>query len=361
MNQLEQELVAQAARLNSNDEFCVWQQQCEEYIESLEEQSQNKRQRLSVGAKNSLVARIARIESLRDSTRQRFVHEGAGYNPYKVGLRWRKIDTAFKSRILTGVVVNSKYIEPQQFLEDARDIVLKHVQNAMHEHRNVKINTVFNGEFVAGAKTANKCVCTRNCELFQSSDLQEWYDIHVIEPILASLDEFQERDSGWALSRIQNLTVNVNKYNPLHAGCYIKLPREIKMKRAIINVQSTDNACFAWAVVAALYPANAHTERLTSYPHYTTVLNLQGIEFPVTLKQIKKFENLNNISINVYGIENKQILPIQLADKKRERHIHLLYTQEGHDIGHFSLIKNLSRLMSSQLSKTNSKKYFCDR
>ncbi|XP_070527510.1 uncharacterized protein [Cardiocondyla obscurior] len=361
MDQLEQELVAQADQLNSSNEFCVWQQQCEEYIESLEEQNRNKRPRLSISAQNSIVARIARIESLIDLTQRRFVHEGAGYNSCKAGLRWCKIDTAFKSRILTGAVVNSKYIEPQQFLEDARDIVLEHVQNVMREHRNVKINTVFNGEFVAGAKTSNKCVCTRNCELFQTSNLQEWYNSHVIEPILASLDEFQERDSGWALSRIQNLIVNVNKYNPLHAGCYIKLPREIEKKRAIINVKSTDNACFAWAVVAALYPANAHTERLTSYPHYTTVLNLQGIEFPVTLKQIKKFENLNNISINVYGIENKQILPLQLADKKRERHIHLLYTQECNAIGHFSLIKNLSRLISSQLSKTNNKKYFCDR
>ncbi|XP_070526022.1 uncharacterized protein [Cardiocondyla obscurior] len=131
-------------------------------------------------------------------------------------------------------------------------------------------------------------------------------------------------------------------------------------KRKIPSL-SQHNACFAWAVVAALYPANAHTERLTSYPHYTTVLNLQGIEFPVTLKQIKKFENLNNISINVYGIENKQILPLQLADKKRKKHIHLLYTQECNAIGHFSLIKNLSRLISSQLSKTKHKKYFCDR
>jgi len=40
------------------------------------------------------------------------------------------------------------------------------------------------------------------------SDLQEWYASRVIEPILASLEEFQERDSGWTLSRILNLTLN---------------------------------------------------------------------------------------------------------------------------------------------------------
>ena len=61
-------------------------------------------------------------------------------------------------------------------------------------------------------------------------------------------------------------------------------------------------------MVAALYPAEKYTDRESSYPHYTTVLNLANIEFPVTLKDISKFERLNAVSINVYGIENKQIL-----------------------------------------------------
>ena len=42
-----------------------------------------------------------------------------------------------------------------------------------------------------------KSVSTKNYELFNSSDLQEWYESPIIEPILASLEEFQERDSGW--------------------------------------------------------------------------------------------------------------------------------------------------------------------
>ncbi|KYN41780.1 hypothetical protein ALC56_03799, partial [Trachymyrmex septentrionalis] len=63
-----------------------------------------------------------------------------------------------------------------------------------------------------------------------------------------------------ALSRILNLTVNANEHNPLRVGCHIKLLREIMLKRALINVQTADNASFAWSVVAALHPAqgNAH-------------------------------------------------------------------------------------------------------
>jgi len=84
----------------------------------------------------------------------------------------------------------------------------------------------------------------------------------------------------------------------------------------------------------------------------------------MTLTQIKKFENQNNISINVYCIEKKKeflILPIRLTKKKMEKHVNLLYVQNDDDVGHFAWIKNLSHLVSSQLSKHNGKKYFCDR
>jgi len=71
------------------------------------------------------------------------------------------------------------------------------------------------------------------------------------------------------------------------------------MKRTVINVQSIDNACFAWSVVAALHPAEKKSARKTLYLNYTSVLNLKDIVFLMTLNQIKKFENFNDISINV--------------------------------------------------------------
>ncbi|KYN15987.1 hypothetical protein ALC57_11766 [Trachymyrmex cornetzi] len=130
------------------------------------------------------------------------------------------------------------------------------------------------------------------------------------------------------------------------------------LKREVINVQSTDNACFAWSVVATLYPAQKYVER-ESYPHYSSVLNLQDIQFPMTLSQIKKFEALNDISINVYAIE-KGIVPIRLTDRKRSKHVNLLYVEDD-SVGHFALIKDLSRLVSSQIKRYGHRKYFCDR
>ena len=119
------------------------------------------------------------------------------------------------------------------------------MRDAVERYGSVKVNTVFNDEFETKNKRANKSTITKNSEIYRYTDLREWYEQYVIQPILASLEEFQERDSGWALLRILNLTINVNKLNPLRAGYHIEVPREIATKRAVISVRTTDNACFA--------------------------------------------------------------------------------------------------------------------
>jgi len=77
-----------------------------------------------------LVARIARLKSLKDSVRG-FVSVDAGYS---ARLKWQAIDAAFESRILTSAVINSKHIEPRQFFKDAREIVLARVRDVLQKH-----------------------------------------------------------------------------------------------------------------------------------------------------------------------------------------------------------------------------------
>ena len=49
-------------------------------------------------------------------------------------LVWREIDAAFENRILTGAMINSNHIEPQQFLEDASNVVLERMRDAVERH-----------------------------------------------------------------------------------------------------------------------------------------------------------------------------------------------------------------------------------
>jgi len=63
---------------------------------------------------------------------------------------------------------------------------------------------VFNGEFVAGDKREQKYRHPELWILYRYTDLREWYMLRVVEPTLASMEEFQERE----LSRILNSKTN---------------------------------------------------------------------------------------------------------------------------------------------------------
>ncbi|XP_070529934.1 uncharacterized protein [Cardiocondyla obscurior] len=126
------------------------------------------------------------------------------------------------------------------------------------------------------------------------------------------------------------------------------------------------------SVVAALYPVKQHVDRESSYPHYATVLNVEGVQFPATLKDVAKLKRLYDISINVYVTKTRgkeiNVLPIRLSNEKKKRHVNLLYVQrdnnddnDNQEVGHFAYISNLSRLVSSQLSGREHRKHICDR
>ncbi|KYN29965.1 hypothetical protein ALC57_00581 [Trachymyrmex cornetzi] len=93
-------------------------------------------------------------------------------------LVWREIEAAFESRIATGAVINYNHIEPRRFLEDASDIVLERVRDAVERQGSVKVNTAFNGEFATKDKRANKSIITKNSEIYRCTDMREW-DKHV--------------------------------------------------------------------------------------------------------------------------------------------------------------------------------------
>lgn len=363
MSQSEQSLTARAAVINTVEEYIEWERQCDDFIEALRTEARVKRIRLRLGYNQWVEAQILRLEGLKHKTSQSFIHTGAGNNSDSE-LIWRETKSAFERRVTTGAIINQSHIDPRLFLMDAGEIAIKKVQEAIHQHNCVKVNTLFTGEFAVGDKQAYKSINTRNCEFLRTTDLNAWYEEQVVEPTLAKLEEFQDQDSGWSLQHILNLTLNINKYRPMSAGCRVTLPRDIRLKKAVVNVQSRDNnACFAWAVIAALYPAETHSDRVSSYPDYRTILKFTGISFPVELNKVKKFKILNNLSINVYGLQKSVVVPIHITAEKKDRHINLLYLEGSGDdqVGHYSWIKNLSRLVNSNLNKHRAGKHICDR
>ena len=123
-------------------------------------------------------------------------------------------------------------------------------------------------------------------------------------------------------------------------------------------MKNNDDQCFKWSVVRALNPVAKNSERITKeLKDQSERLDWRGLKFPVDLKQIIIFEKLNpQISINVFGFEG-DVYPLRLSKSERTQ-VNLLLISDG-EKQHYCLIKSLSRLLSSQMSKHGHTKSFC--
>ena len=127
----------------------------------------------------------------------------------------------------------------------------------------------------------------------------------------------------------------------MRGSSYIPLPDWIMRKKAIVNIRNTDEECFLWCVLRHIHPREKNDIRVTDLKQYKNELNTKGINFPVKLKDISKFESLNPSlpGINVFSVnENNKFYPLRMAKRDPQNTIDLfLYEEDGKY--HYSLIK----------------------
>jgi hypothetical protein len=172
-----------------------------------------------------------------------------------------------------------------------------------------------------------------------------------IMKMVNSFVEYQREGSNWTLDKVLGININIVTYSPLKGSSYLPLPAKLARKKAIVNVQNTDDKCFMWSVLAALHPTtghHGHPNRVNNYIAYQAELNFTDISFPVKVADISKFEKQNDISINVFGFE-KEVYPLHLTKERGVRHVDLLILHRG-DTSHYCWIKNFNRLMGDQTS-----------
>ena len=195
------------------------------------------------------------------------------------------------------------------------------------------------------------------------TDEEELYNT-MTERIIEKMATLQQAEcSGWRLHSIIKLELHTASYNPFRGETWIALPKELANKGAIINVKNNDNKCFLWCVLRALNPCEKNSERLDKkLKEKENTLNMEGIEYPVSLKDIDKFERQNqSISITVFGYEEKSVYPLRNSNNTNREHDIILILIKKEGVNHYCIVKNLSRLLSSQVSKHDGKKYFCKR
>ena len=136
-------------------------------------------------------------------------------------------------------------------------------------------------------------------------DLQGTNELEIIDSMIETIKErfenFNNKGSNWVLEEVLSLDVQFTQYIPLRGRSYIKLPKFLKNKKAIINMKNEDNECFKWCITRALFPVEKNAERIDkNLRENSKKLNWNGLKFPIDFKQINTFENLNQTFLSMY-------------------------------------------------------------
>ena len=116
--------------------------------------------------------------------------------------------------------------------------------------------------------------------------------------------------SGFVFESVDLLSYHVHKTSLKRGKSYIKAPKRIITKGAIINPKTKDK-CFQCSITVALNHENIenHPERISNIKSFINQYNLAGLDFPAGIKDWKKFERNNKtIALNILFIPHNEIL-----------------------------------------------------
>ena len=270
-----------------------------------------------------------------------------------------KEKSAFENFAVKYIIEGDPSLTPIEYFNK----VYKTLEDFFTYHRNIKFSMVLvclmeqqilsKDKGVVGLKQDKAYFRSGTHINLKSTDVEKLID-KCVKKIIADLEVFQKNGSGWYFKEVVQLEIHTVENGVMKGWSYIPLPDWITNKKAIVNIENKDEKCFLWCILRYLHPGERDEERLTGLKKYENSLNTKGIDFPMKLKHISKFEKLNPPlpGINVFSVnENKKFYPLKMAEKDCLNTIDLfLYEKDG--VSHYSLIKNFTRLIKTQITSS---------
>ena len=184
----------------------------------------------------------------------------------------------------------------------------------------------------------------------------------MIEHMAQQIENPALRNSKFVFHRVLHMDIDFHRLNLTRGSSYVPLPDWLMKKKAIINPKNSDMECFKWTVIAAIKweEIGNNPERVSKLRRYEGDFDWIDIEFPVSFRDINKFERNNEIGVNILAVENKKIYICRKGrDYNRIVNLMLIANVENPNTKHYAAVKSLSRLLSKQNSKHKEAQHFC--
>lgn len=187
-----------------------------------------------------------------------------------------------------------------------------------------------------------------------------------VKDISSEVDSQIENTDSKRFKGFLGVVFRAMKYMPIGGSSYFELPEFLNKKKALINIKNEDNNCFVYSLMCGIMEITHHAERVSHYKNKMDVIKVPpSASVPPGYHDYKKFEQLNDITISVFYVNTKApetITPFYISTYKSssQRKVDLLLV-ENDSTGqkHYVVIKSLSRLLSSGISKDSHKMHFC--
>ena len=273
-----------------------------------------------------------------------------------------ELEQAFNGAYISYRVNGRPKIDVDTFFNRIRKGLIELIKQELKTRTSARVQTTAWIRFVRddeeGQERVELAFNSLMTSVYEGSDLDQ-----IVDGMIANM-KFQIENpvllnSRLIFNEVLYLDINFHQLNLTRGSSYLPLSDFIAKRKAVVNPQNRDEECFKWAIIAAnKWPGiDSHPERVSNLREFADDYDWSGLQFPVSLKQIGKFEAKNDISVNVLGLEGKDIYILRNSNR-RDREINLLMIAED-GINHYTVIKSFSRLLCSSNTKHKCKQYFC--
>ena len=276
----------------------------------------------------------------------------------------KESDSALRNFANVYTVDGKDGFDPQSFMDGVRE----NITGLLRNNRNTKVKLILKCYMISERDNLIRdfpfhSEIEVNVEGTDENEIYITMTDTILEKIANLINGSSGGGSGWVFYKIIKLELHTVSYRPLRGNTWIPLPKELADKKAIINMKNKDNKCFMWCVQRALNLKNKNPERIDKeLMEKEDNLNMKGIEYPVSLKDIDRFEKQNpNISITVFGFNEKnKVYPLRVSEHIYNREVDIiLLLIERDGVKHYCLVKNSSRLLSKQTSAHKEGTHIC--
>ena len=179
----------------------------------------------------------------------------------------------------------------------------------------------------------------------------------MVEKMMAVLSTFASSGSVWVVEKILKLDIKFARYRPIRGSSYLALPHELANCRGLLNIRNHEDAnCFNYCFVAAYHAhhgisldrddRNYHIDKTSpaTYQQENIHQPVGEFEMPMGFEQMKAFETLTDVAINVFGYDKGQIYPLRVSSFESDFVMDLLLLYDA-DIYHYVLINDLVKVV----------------